>query len=112
MALLLDYDGTLANITSHPNTTTMPEYTREVLRSIANNENVFVAVISGRGVDNVRDKVGIDNIVYSGNHGLEIYFPNGTRSNQVIPSEFEARFDDMVEALNEAVSVNISIIHK
>lgn len=78
-ALLLDYDGTLAPIAPHPNMTYMTDYTTQALVNISSNPNVFVAIISGRAVDNVREKVGIDNIVYGGNHGLEILYPNGTR---------------------------------
>lgn len=78
-ALLLDYDGTLAPIMPHPNLTFMTDFTKEALVNISTCPNVFIAIISGRAVDNVRDKVGIDNIVYAGNHGLEILYPNGTR---------------------------------
>lgn len=78
-ALLLDYDGTLADIQPHPNLTYMTDYTKEALVNISSNENVFLSVISGRGVDDVKKKVGIEGIVYAGNHGLEILYPNGTR---------------------------------
>jgi trehalose-phosphatase len=78
-ALLLDYDGTLAPIAPHPNLTEMTDYTKEALVNITSNDKVFVAVISGRGVDNVKEKVGIEGIIYAGNHGLEILYPNGTR---------------------------------
>lgn len=78
-ALLLDYDGTLAQIMPHPNLTYMTDYTKEALVNISSNPNVFIAVISGRAVDNVKEKVDIENIVYAGNHGLEILYPNGTR---------------------------------
>lgn len=78
-ALLLDYDGTLADIQPHPNLTYMTAHTKEALVNISSNPNVFLSIISGRGVDDVRKKVDIDNIIYAGNHGLEILYPNGTR---------------------------------
>lgn len=78
-ALLLDYDGTLAPIAPHPNMTYMTDYTKEALVNISSNPNVFIAIISGRAVDNVKEKVGIENIIFAGNHGLEILYPNGTR---------------------------------
>lgn len=78
-ALLLDYDGTLAPIAPHPNLTCMSELTHEALVNITSNPNVFIAIISGRAVDNVREKIGIENVIYAGNHGLEILYPNGTR---------------------------------
>jgi trehalose-6-phosphatase len=78
-ALLLDYDGTLAAIQPHPNLTYMTDFTKEALLNISSSPNVFVSVISGRGVDDVKKKVGIEDIVYAGNHGLEILYPNGSR---------------------------------
>jgi len=36
-----------------------------------------VAIISGRSLDDVRRKVGVPNIIYAGNHGLEIGYPGG-----------------------------------
>lgn len=78
-ALLLDYDGTLADIQPHPNMTYMTDYTKEALVNISTNPSVFLAIISGRGVDDVRKKVDIADMVFAGNHGLEILYPNGTR---------------------------------
>lgn len=78
-ALLLDYDGTLAPIVSNPNLTYMTDYTTEALVNMSSNPNIFLSIISGRGVDDVKKKVGIENIIYGGNHGLEILYPNGTR---------------------------------
>ncbi|KAG5684051.1 hypothetical protein PVAND_013302 [Polypedilum vanderplanki] len=98
-ALLLDYDGTLAAIQPHPNMTYMTEYTKEALLNISSYPNVYLAVISGRGVDDVKTKVGIDGIVYAGNHGLEILYPNGTRYIHEVPSDVKANFTKMVEAL-------------
>lgn len=57
----------------------MSDLTKETLLNISSNENVFISIISGRAVDDVKTKVGIDNIIYAGNHGLEILYPNGTR---------------------------------
>jgi trehalose 6-phosphate phosphatase len=77
--LLLDYDGTLAPIAAHPNLTVMSDATSQALESISRNNKIFTAVISGRGVDDAKKKVNIENLIYAGNHGLEILYPNGTR---------------------------------
>ncbi|XP_053697542.1 uncharacterized protein LOC128744506 [Sabethes cyaneus] len=106
IALILDYDGTLAEITAHPNLTAMAPEMRESLRNIANSGNVFVAVISGRDVDGVKAKIGIDNIIYSGNHGLEVLYPNGTRHNQGIPKEVADNFVKMVDQLTKELAHN------
>ncbi|XP_050084548.1 uncharacterized protein LOC126570658 [Anopheles aquasalis] len=103
LALLLDYDGTLAELTSHPNLTQMSGEMRQALRNIADSGKAFVAVISGRDVDGVKEKIGLENIIYSGNHGLEVLYPNGTRHNQGIPNDVAGSFDKMIDHLNREV---------
>jgi trehalose-phosphatase len=108
IAVLLDYDGTLAPIASHPNLTQMSSETKTSLDRIAENSKIFTAVISGRGVDNVKEKIGIDGIVCAGNHGLEILYPNGTRYNHQIPGNISGNYEKMVAAL-EKVRFFISV---
>ncbi|XP_058453158.1 uncharacterized protein LOC131431452 [Malaya genurostris] len=99
IALILDYDGTLAELTSHPNLTAMTPEMKQTLSNIVNSGKVFVAVISGRDVDGVKQKIGIENMIYSGNHGLEVLYPNGTRHNQGISKELADNFTKMVDQL-------------
>lgn len=106
LTLLLDYDGTLAPIAAHPNLTRMTNATAESLNRIAANPQVFTAVISGRGVDNVKEKIGIDGIVYAGNHGLEIRYPNGTHYNHQIPGNISGNFENMVKSLENVRSLS------
>ncbi|XP_058815517.1 uncharacterized protein LOC131679020 [Topomyia yanbarensis] len=106
IALILDYDGTLAEITSHPNLTSMSPEMKQTLVNIANSGKVFIAVISGRDVDGVKQKIGIDNIVYSGNHGLEVLYPDGTRHNQGISKELADNFTKMVAQLTTELAHN------
>lgn len=104
LTLLLDYDGTLAPIAAHPNLTAMADETKKALHRIAECPNIFIAAISGRGVDDVKRKIGIDEIIYAGNHGLEILYPNGTRYNHQVPGEISDNYGKMVEALEEVGS--------
>jgi trehalose 6-phosphate phosphatase len=71
-ALCLDFDGTLAPIVEDPNEAALPAATRTQVSSLAANPAVDVAVISGRALEDIRSRVGIDGIGYAGNHGLEI----------------------------------------
>uniref|UniRef100_A0A2M3Z5I9 Trehalose 6-phosphate phosphatase n=1 Tax=Anopheles braziliensis TaxID=58242 RepID=A0A2M3Z5I9_9DIPT len=103
LALLLDYDGTLAELMSHPSLAQMSEEMRQALRNIADSGKAFVAVISGRDVDGVKEKIGLENIIYSGNHGLEVLYPNGTRHNQGIPKDVAENFNKMIDHLNREV---------
>ena len=63
--------------------------------------DVFVAVISGRSVNNVREMVGIEGITYAGNHGLEIIHPDGTKFTHPMPAEQEGRVGALLQRLQE-----------
>jgi trehalose 6-phosphate synthase/phosphatase len=91
VALLLDYDGTLAPITTHPNLAVLPDETRETLERLSNLSDVFIGVISGRDVNDVKEKVGIKTITYAGNHGLSILHPDGSKFLCPIPKESEQK---------------------
>jgi trehalose 6-phosphate phosphatase len=70
-ALFLDFDGVLAPIVEHRDDAYPPPETRaELERLVA--RYALVAVVSGRGTDDVRERVAVDGIVYVGSHGLEL----------------------------------------
>ena len=103
LVLLLDYDGTLAPIAPHPDMAIIPNETKRVLQRLANCPDVYIALISGRGVANVKSMVGIDNITYAGNHGLEILHPDGTRFTHPLPAGNEETISRLFRALQEQV---------
>lgn len=72
LALLLDFDGTLAPIVPSPELAVLPDPVRETLRGLTGRRDVLVGVISGRSLDDIRRRVGLPGLVYAGNHGLEI----------------------------------------
>lgn len=57
MALLLDYDGTLAPIAPHPDLAVFPLETKNILQRLSNMPDVYITIISGRSVDNVMKMV-------------------------------------------------------
>ena len=71
VGLCLDFDGTLAPIVEEPTEATLPPETRQYLEMLADNPAVDIAVISGRALEDIRSRVGIPEISYAGNHGLE-----------------------------------------
>jgi trehalose-phosphatase len=71
----LDFDGTLAPIVDRPDRAVLPAETKAVLRELHEMPGVTVSVVSGRSLDDVRSRVGIAGLIYSGNHGLEIEGP-------------------------------------
>ena len=72
LVLLLDFDGTLAPIVDRPEMATTPRRTRTALDRLMAMQGVTVAVVSGRGLADVRERAAIAGIAYAGNHGMEI----------------------------------------
>ena len=72
-AVFLDYDGTLSPIAPRPEMATLPEETKEVIRRLA--ERYPVAILSGRGREDVASLVGLDGLSYAGSHGYDIAGP-------------------------------------
>jgi alpha,alpha-trehalose-phosphate synthase [UDP-forming]/trehalose-phosphatase len=68
--LFLDYDGTLTPIVSSPEKAVLSEAMRARLHRLK--DKVSLAVISGRSLQDIREKVGVDDLLYAGNHGAEI----------------------------------------
>jgi trehalose 6-phosphate phosphatase len=70
-ALLLDVDGVLAPIVPVPHEASVPPETQDELRRL-NDRYALVACISGRSAADARRIVGLDELVYVGEHGLEL----------------------------------------
>jgi trehalose 6-phosphate phosphatase len=70
-ALFLDIDGVLAPIVPHPDDARVPDETRDVLRGLAQ-RYALVACITGRASESARTVVGVPELTYVGEHGLEL----------------------------------------
>lgn len=70
----LDFDGTLTEIVDDPSEPRLTPGRRAVLGRLPSPARV-VAIVSGRALDDVRDRVGLAEAVYIGNHGIEIEGP-------------------------------------
>jgi trehalose 6-phosphate phosphatase len=70
-AVFLDVDGVLASIVLRPEDARVPDETRAELRRL-NERYALVACISGRAGADARRVVGVPELVYVGNHGLEL----------------------------------------
>jgi trehalose 6-phosphate phosphatase len=70
-AVLLDVDGTLAPIVDVPTDAAVPDATRAELRRL-HGRYALVACVSGRPSQAARQVVGVAELVYVGEHGLEL----------------------------------------
>jgi trehalose 6-phosphate phosphatase len=69
-ALFFDIDGVLAPIVPRPEDARVPEETREELRRL-HERYALVACITGRTREDAEHVVGVPELVYVGNHGLD-----------------------------------------
>ncbi len=74
-AIVTDIDGTISEIAPTPTEAMVTDSMREELVKLQRKFGL-VAVISGRSVVNAREMVGVDGLIYVGNHGME-FLENG-----------------------------------
>lgn len=72
LCLMLDFDGTLAEIAPTPGTARILPAAKRVLARLSRLPGVTVALVSGRDAADVRRKAGLKGAIYCGNHGLEL----------------------------------------
>ncbi|MFH0779221.1 MAG: trehalose-phosphatase [Candidatus Eisenbacteria bacterium] len=101
--LFLDYDGTLTPIVDDPAGALLPRETRELLRRLSRKPFGRVVVISGRALRDVRKRVGLKNIVYAGNHGLELHGA-GFEFRAPVAPEYKSVLERIRDGLEEKVS--------
>jgi len=80
LLLLLDFDGTLAPIVSYHDDAAISDSLRTLVKSLAKISTT--AIISGRGMADVRKRVAVEGIYYAGSHGFEISGPGGFSREQ------------------------------
>lgn len=70
VGLVTDVDGTISPIAPTPEAAQVTPRSRDLLRRLAG-QIALVAAVSGRAADDLSARVGIPEMVYVGNHGLE-----------------------------------------
>jgi trehalose 6-phosphate synthase/phosphatase len=75
VALFLDYDGTLTPLVTQPDDARLGDAAREILQEAARTPNLDIAIVSGRGLDDLRERVGVPGLTYVGDHGFAIEGP-------------------------------------
>lgn len=98
-----DFDGTLAPIVKKPSKVRMPWKTKILLNKLSKNPGCKIAIVSGRAIRDVKSKAGLKNVVYVGNHGLEIEGPRLNFCTPVLPG-YKATLERIKEELSGKIS--------
>jgi trehalose 6-phosphate phosphatase len=97
VGLVTDMDGTISRLADEPDAAFVTPTSRDLLERLAG-QLALVAVVSGRSVADVREKVGLENVHYYGNHGLETW-----AGGQVRTAPEAAAFRPQMEAVLSGV---------
>jgi trehalose 6-phosphate phosphatase len=100
--LLSDFDGTLTPIMDRPELAALPQEIRKLLRTLAKSRRYTIGIVSGRALVDLKSKIGLEGIIYAGNHGLEI---EGFGSGFLDPIAEEMR--PFLQMLNQALSTTL-----
>jgi trehalose 6-phosphate phosphatase len=116
-----DFDGTLAGIETDPDAPAIGSDNRAALERLRDHDRVDVAVISGRELADLTERVGIEGIDYAGNHGLELHREGVTTTHPVaerrrrdldaIVADIEERLAD-TECFVENKSVSATVHYR
>lgn len=84
--LFLDYDGTLARFAPNPDIVLPDDELITILNAVKRQENIRVAIISGRKLGHIRALVPIFGVWLAGSYGIEMVDPQG---NEIHLLEFD-----------------------
>lgn len=75
-AVFYDFDGTLSEIVEDPDSARLVDGAADALTSLS--AACPVAILSGRDLADVRERIGLPGLWYAGSHGFELTGPDGT----------------------------------
>ena len=99
--IFTDIDGTLSPIIADPTAATVPVGTRSALAALV--ERIPVVALTGRSVNDARRVLGLDELVYSGNHGAE-WWENGFLSVEPAAEPYLERVQEIAKAVERGIT--------
>ncbi len=102
--LFLDLDGTLVEIAPTPQDVTLNPARRRCLENLSTKPGCMIAVVSGRGLEEVQKLIGLPTLFYAGLHGVVIATPQGKK----ITCPVSWALLDALQALRNAFYVSFS----
>jgi len=102
ISLFLDFDGTLTPIVSRPEKAFLSFQIKELVQKLCN--ICKVAIVSGREMGDIKERVGIPECIYVGNHGLEVE-GNGISFKVKGAVESRSELEKFLREIREAIQV-------
>ncbi len=98
-AFFLDYDGTLTPIVQRPEDAEISDEMKDTLRRLAARNTV--AVVTGRDLDDVKNFIQLEDIIYSGSHGFVISGPDDLYKEHEKAGEIVELLDQVEKELHK-----------
>ncbi|MGA8328751.1 MAG: trehalose-phosphatase, partial [Mycobacterium sp.] len=84
-AVFYDFDGTLSEIVKDPDSARLSDGAAEALTALC--AQCPVAILSGRDLADVRERIGLPDLWYAGSHGFELTGPDGAHHQNAEAAE-------------------------
>ncbi|GGD67666.1 MULTISPECIES: trehalose-phosphatase [Caballeronia] len=101
-AFFFDFDGTLVELASTPDGIFVPRSVPDILASLRRATNNAVAVVSGRGIDNIDSFLQMPDLPVAGMHGAERRDANGDVQRIGFHDERLLRMEHVLEGVVSA----------
>jgi trehalose 6-phosphate phosphatase len=88
-SLFLDFDGTLVEIADRPHAVEVTARLRDLLSTLGEKLAGRIALITGRGAEQIQELLGSSAVSVVGSHGLEFRLADGRRFMPPPPAELE-----------------------
>jgi trehalose 6-phosphate phosphatase len=75
LLVALDFDGTIAPIVRQPQHAYMLAPARAAIERLLQRHDTDIAIVSGRALEDLRERCALTGVYYAGNHGLQIDGP-------------------------------------
>lgn len=117
-SLFLDFDGTLVDFVINPNKATVDDRLRALLGRLAQRLDGRFAILSGRSLDELTDRLGLGPIAMAGSHGLERRAADGlvtrapTPAGLAIAIDAACAFTDQQGLLLEVKAAGVAIHYR
>lgn len=111
-AVFYDFDGTLSDIVDDPDAARLVDGADDAL--IALSAHCPVAILSGRDLSDVRDRIGLPGLWYAGSHGFELTGPDGEHHENAEAAQSIAVLADAAAELSGRFSgiAGVAVEHK